>query len=144
MLQCYSKASCKRGTTLSVRRILPWTTIDCSQAMMIMRHMCSSRGKHSSFPYAIIITTIHENFDISTIGESKIEPDARDNKIDVDVIQKIGFFQDPIDMHFKHCNDQLDSPADVLTSDQPHPQLSQFHVESSSSMTMLTNQMIMD
>ncbi|KAF1884521.1 hypothetical protein Lal_00028399 [Lupinus albus] len=101
-------------------------------------------GKHSPLPYAIIITTVLEHFGIATVGETNIEFDARDSKIDMDVFHKMGFFQDSIDLHFKHLNDQSTAHADVPTIDQPDPQPSPFNVESSSSSTMPINQMIMD
>ncbi|KAF1881505.1 hypothetical protein Lal_00021483 [Lupinus albus] len=112
--------------------------------VMIMRHMWSFRGKHSLLPYFIIITIILEHFGIFTAEESKIELDARDNKIDLDVIHKMGISQHPTDMFFKHHNDELTYPSDVPTSAQPEPQPSQFQFESSSSTNMSTNKMIMN
>ncbi|KAF1877647.1 hypothetical protein Lal_00040364 [Lupinus albus] len=59
-------------------------------------------------------------------------------------ISKDSFFQDPIDLDFKHLNDQLAAPTNVLISVQHGLERSQFHVYSSSSSNMPTNHMIMD
>ncbi|KAF1877721.1 hypothetical protein Lal_00040439 [Lupinus albus] len=81
---------------------------------------------------------------LRTFRESNIELDVRDSKIDLDVIQKIGFFQDPIDLHFKPPNDELAALTNVPISDKPDLEPSQFHVYSSSSSNMPTNKMIKD
>ncbi|KAF1892848.1 hypothetical protein Lal_00035492 [Lupinus albus] len=56
----------------------------------------------------------------------------------------MGFFRDPTDMLFKHHNGQSIAPMDIPSTNLPDPQPSQFHVKSSSSSNIPTNQMIMD
>ncbi|KAF1870667.1 hypothetical protein Lal_00026181 [Lupinus albus] len=65
--------------------------------LTVMNHMWSMRETNSLLLYAIIISNILEHFGISMAGESKITLNARDNKIDVDVIHKMGFFRDLTD-----------------------------------------------
>ncbi|KAF1881826.1 hypothetical protein Lal_00042535 [Lupinus albus] len=72
--------------------------VQINWTLMIMRQMWTFTNNHRPLPYAMLITAILEHFDMSSIGESKILLDAWDNKIDVDVIQKMGLFRDPIDM----------------------------------------------
>ncbi|KAF1894335.1 hypothetical protein Lal_00027183 [Lupinus albus] len=80
-------------------------------------------------------------------GESKIIVNARDSKIYVDVIHKMGFFRDLNDRVYNHRSDRraapVEPPAQAFVN-PPAPQPSTFQSESSSSAQIRSNQMIMD
>ncbi|KAF1891469.1 hypothetical protein Lal_00039599 [Lupinus albus] len=121
--------------------------LEVNWALTVMNHMWSVRETNNPLPYAIIISNILEHFCVSTAGESKIILNARDNKIDVDVIHKMGFLRDLTDRIYKHQSDKPDAPADPTANVSVNPlaqQPSDFHNESSSSAFMSSNQMIMD
>ncbi|KAF1863191.1 hypothetical protein Lal_00042495 [Lupinus albus] len=112
-----------------------------------MNHMLSVRETNSLLPYAIIISNILEHFGVFTDGESKITLNARDSKIDMDVIHKMSFFRDLTDRIYKHRSDKPAAPVDPTANvfvNPPAQQPSDFHTESSSSTSMPSNQMIMD
>ncbi|KAF1872256.1 hypothetical protein Lal_00028162 [Lupinus albus] len=119
-----------------------------SYVAMLWLKLCSkilAQGEHNPLPYAIIVTSILKHFGISNVGESMIELDVRDSKIDVDVIHKMGLFRDPIDLLFKYNNDELIAPTNIPSNDQDESQpSSSFHVDSSSSSAMPMSQMIMN
>ncbi|KAF1891560.1 hypothetical protein Lal_00015159 [Lupinus albus] len=75
--------------------------LEINRVLRVMRHMWSVRETNSPLPYAIIISKILEHFCVSTAGESKITLNARDSKIDVDVIHKMSFFRDLTDRVYK-------------------------------------------
>nr|CCH47189.1 hypothetical protein [Lupinus angustifolius] len=100
-----------------------------------------------SFPYAIFITNILQHFSVSTNGETKVHLNLRESQIDVEVIHKIGFTQDPQTCTYKHRTNKLTAaaePSEPEPPNPPEPQPSEFHDQSSSSTAMPTNQMIMD
>ncbi|KAF1888174.1 hypothetical protein Lal_00008087 [Lupinus albus] len=99
--------------------------LEINWALKLMRHMWSVRETNSLLPYAIIISKILEHFGVSMAGESKITLNARDSKIDVDMIHKMGFFRDLNDRMYKHRSDRPAAP--------PEPQPSTFQSKSSSS-----------
>ncbi|KAF1866289.1 hypothetical protein Lal_00024293 [Lupinus albus] len=112
--------------------------------LMIMRKMWTFRDVHRPLPYAMIITTMLEHFGVFAVVEYKIFLDARDNKIDVDVIHKMRFFRDSTDMIYLHRFEHRTSPSENPSIDPPRQQHSYVHVESSSSGSKPSNQMIMD
>ncbi|KAF1884284.1 hypothetical protein Lal_00042936 [Lupinus albus] len=93
----------------------------------------------SPLPYALKITAILEHLGVSTTGESNVDLDAMDSKIEVDVIHKIGLFRDPNDLFYKYRSDQHFAPMKDPSTDPPAPRPSTFHDESSSSIAMPTN-----
>ncbi|KAF1889132.1 hypothetical protein Lal_00015466 [Lupinus albus] len=112
------------GETVKSRDILAHN-LEINWALIVMNHM----------------------FGVSTTSESKITLNARDSKIDVDVIHKMGFFRDLTDIIYKHQSDKPVAPVDPTTNvsiNPPTQQPSDFHTESSSSAYMPSNQMIMD
>ncbi|KAF1888632.1 hypothetical protein Lal_00011406 [Lupinus albus] len=121
--------------------------LDINWALTIMNHMWSVRETISRLPYAIIISNILEQFGVSTASESKITLNARDSKIDVDVIHNMSFFQDLTDRVYKHRSDKLAVPINLTANlfvNPPAPQPSTFQSESSSFAQIPSNQMIMD
>ncbi|KAF1864876.1 hypothetical protein Lal_00031839 [Lupinus albus] len=92
-------------------------------AQMIMRQMWTVRGSQSPLPYAIIITKILEHFGVSTDDETKVALNLRKNKIDVEVVHKMGFSIDPIDRRtYKHRTDRPTAPTAQLEPTNPnHP-----------------------
>ncbi|XP_019450705.1 PREDICTED: protein NRT1/ PTR FAMILY 4.2-like [Lupinus angustifolius] len=98
-------------------------------------------GEFEPLPYAILITAILEYAGVSFPGKSKISLDVHD-KIDVDVIHKMGFFWDTNDMIYKHRGDhQATNPENPSANPPSHPA---FCVESSSYDSTPTSQMFMD
>ncbi|KAF1888978.1 hypothetical protein Lal_00039577 [Lupinus albus] len=121
--------------------------LEINWALTVMRHMWSVRETNNPFPYAIIISNIIAHFGVSTAIESKITLNARDNKIDVNVIHKMGFFRDLTDRVYKHRSDRptaLVNPSANVFVNPPAPQPSTFQLESSSSAQIPLNYMIMD
>ncbi|KAF1895942.1 hypothetical protein Lal_00033892 [Lupinus albus] len=71
----------------------------------------------------------------------------RESKIDVDVVHKMGFSADPRDRSgrtYLHKSDRKPQPSHQPEPNPAAPQPSEFHAQSSSSVFMPTNQMIMD
>ncbi|KAF1881698.1 hypothetical protein Lal_00032169 [Lupinus albus] len=79
----------------------------------------------------------------SSAREYKTLLDARDRKIDVDVIHNMGFFQDPTNMIYKHCSEHHTAPSENLSVEPPSQQYSSFPVEYASSGSMPSNLMVM-
>ncbi|KAF1866370.1 hypothetical protein Lal_00024380 [Lupinus albus] len=107
--------------------------------------MWNVRESQSHLPYAIFITKILEHFGVSIDGETKVALNLRKSKIDVEVVNKMDFSIDSMDRRtYKHRTDRPTAPT---TADQPeptNPNPSEFHAQSSSSIAMPSNQMIMD
>ncbi|KAF1883741.1 hypothetical protein Lal_00012658 [Lupinus albus] len=86
----------------------------------------------------------NSHFKVSTNGETKVALNLRKSKIDVEVVHKMGFSIDPHDSRtYKHRTDRPTAP----TTNEPettNPNPSEFHAQSSSSVAMPSNQMIMD
>ncbi|KAF1867998.1 hypothetical protein Lal_00042393 [Lupinus albus] len=119
--------------------------LEVNWALTVMNHMWSVQETNNLLPYAIII--ILEHFGVSTTSESKITLNVRDSKIDVDVIHKMGVFRDLTDRIYKHRSDKQVAPANPTANvfvNPPEHQPSDFHIESSPSASMPSNQMIMD
>ncbi|KAF1881701.1 hypothetical protein Lal_00032172 [Lupinus albus] len=74
----------------------------------------------------MIITSILELFGVSSAREYKTLLDARDRKIDVDVIHNMGFFQDPTNMIYKHCSEHHTAPSENLSVEPPSQQYASF------------------
>ncbi|KAF1868139.1 hypothetical protein Lal_00018655 [Lupinus albus] len=71
----------------------------------------------------------------------------RESKIDVDVVHKMSFSADPRDRSgrtYLHRSDRKRKPSHQPEPNSAAPQPSEFHAQSSSSVVMPTNQMIMD
>ncbi|KAF1883647.1 hypothetical protein Lal_00012563 [Lupinus albus] len=121
--------------------------LEINWTLTVMNHMWFVRETNSPLPYAIIISNILEHFCVSTASESKISLNARDRKIDVDVIHKMGFFRDLSNRVYNHRSDISTTPVDPSANvfvNPPAPQPSTFQFESSSSAQIPSNQMIMD
>ncbi|KAF1872384.1 hypothetical protein Lal_00016682 [Lupinus albus] len=91
-----------------------------------------------------LMYALKHNIPINWTLMSKILLDAREIKIDVDVIQKMGFLRDPIYMINKHRSDQQTAHTENPSVDSPIQQPFAFQIESSSSASIPTNQMMMD
>ncbi|KAF1862572.1 hypothetical protein Lal_00014112 [Lupinus albus] len=103
---------------------------------MIMRQMWNVHCSQSPLPYAIFITKILKHFGVSTTSETKVTLNLRESKIDVEVVQKMGFSIDP---HDRHTNRHRTNRPTALTDDQPeptNPNPPEFHAQSSSSTAM--------
>ncbi|CAL0313737.1 unnamed protein product [Lupinus luteus] len=114
---------------------------------MIMRQIWNVRGTQSPLPYAILITNFLQHFGVSINGETKVPLNLRRSKIDVEVVHKMGFSADPRDRSgrtYRHQLDREPAPADQTEPSPCCPQPSEFHAQSSSSIVMPSNQMIMD
>ncbi|KAF1884372.1 hypothetical protein Lal_00033548 [Lupinus albus] len=109
---------------------------------MIMQHMWYVRGSQSPLPYAIFITKILEHFGVSLDGETKVALNLRERKVDVEVVQKMGFVIDPVTRRTYKHPDRQTAPTDEPEPTEPNQPES--NAPSSSSATMPTNQMIMD
>ncbi|KAF1858963.1 hypothetical protein Lal_00000785 [Lupinus albus] len=121
--------------------------IKINWAEMIMRQMWNVRDTQSPLPYSIFITNFLQHFGVSTNGETKVPLNLRESKIDVDVIHKMGFSADPRDRSgrtYLHRSDKKPQPSHQPEPNPAAPQLFEFHAQSSSSVVMPTNQMIMD
>ncbi|CAL0307527.1 unnamed protein product [Lupinus luteus] len=97
--------------------------------------------------YAILITNFLQHFGVSTNGETKVPLNLRESKIDVEFVHKMGFSTDPHDRSgrtYRHRSDREPVRADQPEPSTHCPQPSEFHVQSSSSAIMPSNQMIMD
>ncbi|KAF1865963.1 hypothetical protein Lal_00041661 [Lupinus albus] len=109
---------------------------------MIMNQMRHVRGSQSLLPYAIFITKILEYFGVSLEGETKVSLNLRESKVDIEVVHKMGFVIDPVTRRtYKHRTDRQPASTDepVVAPNQPKS-----HAQSSTSVAMPTNQMIMD
>ncbi|KAF1868190.1 hypothetical protein Lal_00018709 [Lupinus albus] len=112
-----------------------------------MRQMWNVRDTQSPLPYAIFITNFLKHFGVSTKDETKVPLNLRESKIDVDVVHKMGFSADPRDRSgrtYLHKSDRKPQPSHQPEPNPAAPQPSEFHAQSSSSVVMPTNQMIMD
>ncbi|KAF1898674.1 hypothetical protein Lal_00023683 [Lupinus albus] len=121
--------------------------IKINWAEMIMRQMWNVRDTQSPLPYAIFITNFLKHFGVSTNDETKVPLNLRESKIDVDVVHKMGFSADPRDRSdrtYLHKSDKKPQPSHQPEPNPAAPQPSEFHAQSSSSVVMPTNQMIMD
>ncbi|KAF1872191.1 hypothetical protein Lal_00039351 [Lupinus albus] len=85
-----------------------------------------------------------KHFGVFTGGESKILLDARDSKIDVNVIHKMRFFRDTTDMIYKHRSEHQIAPSENPSSDPTTQQHSSFSAKSLSCDFIPSNQMVMD
>ncbi|KAF1862474.1 hypothetical protein Lal_00046570 [Lupinus albus] len=118
--------------------------IKINWAKMIMQQMWHVRGSQSLLPYAIFITKILEHFGISLDGETKVALNIRKSKVDVEVVQKMGFVINPVTRRtYKHRTDGQPAPTDE-SEPTAEPNQPESHAPSSSSAAMPTNQMIMD
>ncbi|KAF1886012.1 hypothetical protein Lal_00021291 [Lupinus albus] len=95
-------------------------------------------------PYAIFITKILEHFGVPLEGETKVALNLSENKVDIEVVHKMGFVIDPVTRRtYKHRTDRQPAPTD-----EPEPTAApnqpESHAQSSTSAAMPTNQMIMD
>ncbi|KAF1894524.1 hypothetical protein Lal_00039610 [Lupinus albus] len=118
--------------------------IKINWANMIMQQMWHVRGSQSLLPYAIFITKILEHFGVSLDGETKVAPNLRESKVDVEVVHNMGFVIDLVTRRtYKNRTDRQPAPTDEpkLTTEPNQPES---HAPSSSSVAMPTNQMIMD
>ncbi|KAF1888680.1 hypothetical protein Lal_00036721 [Lupinus albus] len=80
---------------------------------MIMQQMWHVRGSQSPLPYAIFITKILEHFGVSLDGETKVALNLRENKVDIEVVHKMGFVIDPVTRRtYKHRTDRQPAPTD--------------------------------
>ncbi|CAL0303664.1 unnamed protein product [Lupinus luteus] len=114
---------------------------------MIMRQMWNVRGTQSLLPYAILITYFLQYFGVSTNGETKVPLNLRENKIGVEAVQKMGFSADHRDRSgrtYKQRSDREPAPADQTKPSPRCPQPSEFYAQSSSSVVMSSNKMIID
>ncbi|KAF1864658.1 hypothetical protein Lal_00031976 [Lupinus albus] len=133
-----------------VAAVVHWTLaeeVPIRVVTLLMNYMCVVRETNNPLPYAIIIPNILEHFGISTRGESKITLNVSDRKINVDVIHKMGFFQELTDRIYKHRSNKQAAPVDPTANVFVNPlehQPSDFHTKSSSSASMPSNQIIMD
>ncbi|KAF1868289.1 hypothetical protein Lal_00018811 [Lupinus albus] len=111
---------------------------------MIMNQMWHVRDSQSLLPYAIFITKILEHFGVPLEGETKVALNLRESKVDIEVVHKMGFIIDPVTRRtYKHRTDRQPAPTDepepTATPNQPES-----HAQSSASVAMPTNQMIID
>ncbi|KAF1896318.1 hypothetical protein Lal_00018601 [Lupinus albus] len=111
---------------------------------MIMNQMWHVRGSQSPFPYTIFITKILEHFGVPLEGETKVALNLRESKVNIEVVDKMGFVIDPVTRPtYKHRTDRQPGPTD-----EPEPTAApnqpESHAQSSASAAMPTNQMIMD
>ncbi|KAF1879776.1 hypothetical protein Lal_00039720 [Lupinus albus] len=111
---------------------------------MIMNQMCHVHGSQSPLPYAIFITKILEHFGVSLDSETKVALNLRESKVDIEVVQKMGFVIDLVThRNYKHRTDRQPTPTDkpepTATPNQPES-----HAQSYAYAAMPTNQMIMD
>ncbi|KAF1879843.1 hypothetical protein Lal_00037346 [Lupinus albus] len=109
-----------------------------------MQQMWHVRSSQSLLPYAIFITKILEHFDVSLDGETKVALNLRESKVDIEVVHKMGFVIDPVTRRtYKHRTDRQPAPTDELEP-TTEPNQPESHAQSSSSVAIPTNQMIMD
>ncbi|KAF1894376.1 hypothetical protein Lal_00027135 [Lupinus albus] len=118
--------------------------IKINWAKMIMYQMWHVRGSQSPLPYAIFITKILVHFGVPLEGEIKVALNLRESKVDIEVVQKMGFVIDPVTRRtYKHRTDHQPAPTDepkpIVVPKQPES-----HAQSSSYAAMPTNQIIMD
>ncbi|KAF1866388.1 hypothetical protein Lal_00024399 [Lupinus albus] len=111
---------------------------------MIMKQMWHVRGSQSPLPYAFFVTKILEHFGVSLEGETKVAPNLRESKVDIEVVHNMGFVIDHVTRRtYKHRTDRQPAPTN-----EPEPTFEpnqpESHTQSSSSTAMPTNQMIMD
>ncbi|KAF1884330.1 hypothetical protein Lal_00033503 [Lupinus albus] len=118
--------------------------IKINWAKMIMNQMWHVRGSQSSLPYAIFITKILEHFGVSLDGETEVALNLRESKVDIEAFHKMEFVIDPITRRtYKHRTDREPAPTDE-PEPNTKPNQPESHAQSSSSVAMPTNQMIMD
>ncbi|KAF1881694.1 hypothetical protein Lal_00032165 [Lupinus albus] len=111
---------------------------------MIMQQMWHVRSSQSPLPYAIFITKILEHFGVSLDGETKVTLNLRESKVDIEVVQKMGFVIDLVTRQtYKHRTNRQPTPTDE-PEPTAEPNQPESHAQSSSSATMPTNQMVMD
>ncbi|KAF1896127.1 hypothetical protein Lal_00042893 [Lupinus albus] len=111
---------------------------------MIMNRMWHVGSSQSPLPYTIFITKILEHFGIPLEGETKVALNLRENKVDIEVVHKMGFVIDPVTRRtYKHRTDRQPAPTDELEPTAA-PNQPESHAQSSTSTAMPTNQMIMD
>ncbi|KAF1879763.1 hypothetical protein Lal_00039707 [Lupinus albus] len=84
-----------------------WTKI-------IMQQMWHVRGSQSLFPYAIFITKILEHFGVSLDGETKVQINLRESKVDIEVVHNMGFVIDPVE-NTKSITQLIQSASKVET-----------------------------
>ncbi|KAF1896094.1 hypothetical protein Lal_00043032 [Lupinus albus] len=111
---------------------------------MIMNQMWHVGSSQSPLPYTIFITKILEHFGVPLEGETKVALNLRENKVDIEVVHKMGFVIDPVTRRTnKHRTDRQPAPTDELEPTAA-PNQPESHAQSSTSTAMPTNQMIMD
>ncbi|KAF1884270.1 hypothetical protein Lal_00042922 [Lupinus albus] len=119
-------------------------SIKINWTKMIMQQMWHVRGSQSLLPYTIFNTKILEHFGISLDGETKVALNLRENKVDIEVVHKMGFIIDPVTRRtYKHHTDRQPAPTDE-PKPTAEPNQPESHAQSSSSAAMPTNQMIVD
>ncbi|KAF1891626.1 hypothetical protein Lal_00043773 [Lupinus albus] len=102
------------------------------------------RLSQSPLPYTIFITKILEHFGVSLDGETKVALNLHESKVDIEVVHKMGFVIDHVTRRtYKHRTDSQPAPTDELKP-TVEPNQPESHAQSSSSVAMPTNQMIMD
>ncbi|KAF1894410.1 hypothetical protein Lal_00027107 [Lupinus albus] len=111
---------------------------------MIMNQMWHVRGSQSPLPYAIFITKNFEHFGVPLEGETKVALNLRKSKVDIEVVHKMGFIIDLVTRRtYKRRTDRQPAPTDepepTVTPNQPES-----HAQSSPSVAMPTNKMIID
>ncbi|KAF1860218.1 hypothetical protein Lal_00033414 [Lupinus albus] len=80
---------------------------------MIMQQMWHVCGSQSPLPYAIFISKILENFGVPLEGETKVALNLRENKVDVEVVHKMGFIINLVTRRtYKHRTDRQPAPTD--------------------------------
>ncbi|KAF1881672.1 hypothetical protein Lal_00032141 [Lupinus albus] len=80
----------------------------------------------------------------SKYGKTKVALNLRENKVDIEVVHKMGFVIDPITRRtYKHRTDRQTAPTDE-PEPTAEPNQPKSHVPSSSSAAMPTSKMIMD
>ncbi|KAF1878173.1 hypothetical protein Lal_00012898 [Lupinus albus] len=95
-------------------------------------------------PYTIFITKILEHFVVPLEGETKVALNLRKSKVDIVVVHKMRLVIDSVTRQtYKHRTDHQPAPTDELEPTAA-PNQPESHVQSSTSVAMPTNQMIMD
>ncbi|KAF1866154.1 hypothetical protein Lal_00031458 [Lupinus albus] len=106
---------------------------------MILQQIWHVRGSHSPLPYAIFIIKILEHFGVPLEGDTKLALNPRERKVDIEVVNKMGFVIDPLTCRtYKHRIDRQPAPTDE-PEPTAEPNHHESHAQSSSSAAMPTN-----
>ncbi|KAF1874242.1 hypothetical protein Lal_00030275 [Lupinus albus] len=98
-------------------RLLHYFLSYINWTQMIMRQMWNIRSSQNPLPYALFITKILEHFGVSLDGETKVALNLHESKIDIEVVQKMGFTLDLVTRHtYRHRTDRPTAPTE-----QPEP-----------------------